>query len=148
MNKNPEPTYILVAEDDPTNQFVFRKILEKAGFEVLIVEDGQKALDACAVRRPDLILLDMMMPVLNGYETASSMIQDERLDGIPILALTANAMRGDEVKTRAAGCDDHIPKPVQMVLFLQKIRDWLSADPAAWMAHRLAKRHPPETAVG
>ncbi|MBD3336312.1 MAG: response regulator [Candidatus Eisenbacteria bacterium] len=141
-------TYILVAEDDPTNQYVFRKILERAGYEVVIAEDGQKALEACKLRRPDLILLDMMMPVLNGYETAAIMVQDPGLDDVAILALTANAMRGDELKTRDAGCDDHIAKPVQMADFLQKIKSWIECDPQSWMPQRLQRRLPPEEAAG
>ncbi len=76
------------------------------------------------------------------------MIQDPALDGIPILALTANAMRGDEIKTREAGCDDHIAKPVQMKGFLEKVESWLTRDPRTWMPARIAGREPPQEAAG
>jgi CheY-like chemotaxis protein len=138
--------FILVAEDDPTNQYVFRKLLEKAGYDILIVENGQEALEAYRKRRPDLILLDMMMPVMNGYEAVRRMIQDPFLDGVPILALTANAMRGDEQKTLEAGCDDHISKPIQMGPFLQKVKEWLERDPQTWMPQRMSRREPLEKA--
>ncbi|MBU1700138.1 MAG: response regulator [Candidatus Eisenbacteria bacterium] len=148
MIETKKGKYILVAEDDPTNQYVFRKILERAGYDVEIAEHGQKALEACKARRPDLILMDMMMPILNGYETVAIMVQDPNLDDIPILALTANAMRGDEIKTREAGCDDHIAKPVQMKEFLDKIESWLKRDPKTWMPARIAGREPPLSATG
>jgi CheY-like chemotaxis protein len=148
MSDTSKGKFILVAEDDPTNQYVFRKILERAGYEVEIAEHGQKALEACKLRRPDLILMDMMMPILNGYETVAIMVQDPSLDDVPILALTANAMRGDEIKTREAGCDDHIAKPVQMREFLDKIEAWLKRDPKTWMPSRIAGRERPESAAG
>jgi CheY-like chemotaxis protein len=145
MGRGP---YILVAEDDPTNQFIFRKILEKAGYEILIVENGRKAIEACGVRLPDLVLVDIMMPVMDGYQATSQMIQDPRLDGVPIIALTAKTMPGDAERCREAGCDDHIPKPVHMDEFLLKIRDWLAKDPQTWMPKRFARRHPPQSAAG
>jgi CheY-like chemotaxis protein len=140
--------YILIAEDDPTNQFIFRKILERAGYRVMVVDDGKKALEACRIQRPDLILMDIMMPVMSGFEAASLMMQDPALDGVPILALTARVMPGDYQKSKEAGCDDFISKPVRLDDLLAKIKEWTSKDPDTWMPLRLSRRKPPHTAAG
>jgi CheY-like chemotaxis protein len=139
--------YILLAEDDPANQFVFRKVLERAGYQILIVEDGKKALEACRVQRPDLVLMDLMMPVMDGLEAASRMSRDPRLDGVPIIALTARTMPGDKERSRLAGCNDHISKPVSIDGLLSVVRNWLSRDPATWMPERVALRSSSEEAA-
>lgn len=141
-------SYILVAEDDPTNQFIFRKILEKAGYSVMVVDDGKKALEACRAERPSLVLIDIMMPVMDGHEASSRMIQDPHLDGVPIIALTAKAMPGDLRRSEEAGCDDHITKPVRMDDLLGRVKDWLNRDPATWMPRRLRRRKPPQVSAG
>jgi len=128
--------YILLAEDEPTNQYVFRAILESGGYEVQIVDNGQAALAEGARRRPDIILLDMMMPVMDGYETARRMIQDARLDGVPILALTAKAMKGDAEKTLEAGCDDYMSKPIRRRELLDAVERWLERPVEEWMPRR------------
>ncbi len=132
--------YVLLAEDEPTNQYVFRAILESGGYEVTIVSNGQLALEEAAKRCPDIFLLDMMMPVMDGYKAAAQLILDESYDGVPILALTAQAMKGDAEKTLAAGCDDYMSKPIRRVQLLEAIESWLSKDPATWMPDRLRKR--------
>ncbi len=133
---------ILVAEDDPTNQYVFTAILRSAGFEPTIVENGLLALEKARAERPQLFLLDMMMPVMDGYETAWRIVQDPLFDGIPIIALTARAMQGDADRTLQAGCDDYLSKPIRRQEFLEKIDFWLEADPSEWMPRRLAMRVP------
>jgi CheY-like chemotaxis protein len=82
----------------------------------------------------------MMMPVMDGYEAAQEMVLDPAFDGIPILALTAQAMKGDAEKTLAAGCDDYMSKPIRRAELLQKVEQWLAADAAIWMDERLRKR--------
>ncbi len=133
---------ILVAEDDPTNQYVFRAILRSAGFEPTIVENGLQALERAQSELPHIFLLDMMMPVLDGYETAWRIIQDSRFDGIPIIALTARVMQGDADRSMHAGCDDYVSKPVRRREFVDKILYWLERDPAEWMPRRLEMRVP------
>ena len=103
---------ILVAEDDPTSQYVFRTILQGAGYRTVLVDNGLQALEKAREERPNLFLLDMMMPVMNGYEAAGRIVQDPIFDGIPIVALTARAMQGDADRTKQAGCDDYLSKPV------------------------------------
>lgn len=133
---------ILVAEDDPTNQYVFRAILKSAGFDPTIVENGLLALEQARSSPPHIFLLDMMMPVMDGYETAWRIVQDPMFDGIPVVALTARAMQGDADRTLQAGCDDYLSKPIRRQEFLDKVTHWLAADPAEWMPRRLAMRVP------
>ncbi|MCK4412602.1 MAG: response regulator [Candidatus Eisenbacteria sp.] len=132
--------YILLAEDEPTNQYVFRAILENGGFEVVIVDNGEVALAEGIRRKPDLILLDMMMPVMDGYETARRMVVDPTFDGVPILALTAKAMKGDAEKTFEAGCDDYMSKPIRRQDLLDTVAEWLTKPADLWMPARLEKR--------
>jgi DNA-binding response OmpR family regulator len=141
------PPYVLVAEDDPATQFRLRKVLERAGYEVLVVENGRQAVDACRARRPDLVLLDDMMPVLDGHGAAARLIRDEALDGVPILALTGGFTTGDQGKSFDTVCDDWIPKPVSARILLEGIRAWLARKPSTWMPQRMARRTPPERAA-
>ena len=133
---------LLVAEDDTTNQYVFRTILRTAGFDPILVENGLQALEQARAERPHLFLLDMMMPVMDGYETAWRIVQDPFFDGVPIIALTARAMQGDEERTLQAGCDDYLSKPIRREEFLEKIHYWLHIEPAQWMPKRLSLRVP------
>ena len=136
-----QAAYVLLAEDEPTNQYVFKAILEKGGYEVNIVGNGQLALDEVAKRTPDIVLLDMMMPVMDGYKTAQHLIQDPAMDGVPILALTAQAMKGDSERTRSAGCDDYMSKPIRRTQLLDKVAEWLARkNETDWMELRLQKR--------
>jgi CheY-like chemotaxis protein len=141
----PEGTkaYVLLAEDEPTNQYVFKAILESGGYEVAMVENGKLALDEAHRRRPDIILLDMMMPVMDGYKAAGEMIRDDYFDGIPILALTAQAMKGDAEKTHRAGCDDYMSKPIRRAELLEKVGEWLERPAEEWMPERIEKRDMP-----
>ncbi len=135
---------ILVAEDDPTNQYVFRAILRSAGYEPVILENGLQALERARIEPPHLFLLDMMMPVMDGYETAWRIVQDPMFDGVPIVALTARAMQGDAERTLQAGCDDYLAKPIRRQEFLDKVAEWLAKPPERWMDRRLAMRVPNE----
>ncbi len=101
---------VLVAEDNPSNQKLVSILLQKMGFQVTLVEDGQAALEKIAAEPFDLILMDMQMPILNGYDATRKL----RESGckLPIIALTANAMMGDEDKCLAAGCDAYLSKPI------------------------------------
>ncbi len=130
---------LLLAEDDPTNQYVFRAILNAASYEVEIVDNGLLALERARQAPPRLILLDMMMPVMDGYEAAARIAADPEFDAIPVIALTARAMKGDLEKTLEAGCDDYVAKPVSRQLLLDKIREWLER-PAEECAERRRRR--------
>lgn len=104
---------VLVVEDDEDNRRIVTKILTLDGFEVAEAVDGQQALAMTKDWRPDLILLDLGLPGLNGWEVAKRLKADAVLRSIPTIALTAFAMRGDEEQARAAGCDDYLPKPAR-----------------------------------
>jgi CheY-like chemotaxis protein len=140
MELTPKRVYILLAEDEPTNQYVFRAILESGDYEVQIVDNGRAALEEGTRRRPDIVLLDMMMPIMDGYETARRMVLDPRLDGVPILALTAKAMKGDAEKTLEAGCDDYMSKPIRRQELLDTVARWLGRPSEEWMPRRLRMR--------
>jgi CheY-like chemotaxis protein len=86
----------------------------------------------------------MMMPVMDGYETAWRIVQDPIFDGVPIVALTARAMQGDADRTLQAGCDDYLAKPIRRQEFLDKVASWLTKSQESWMPRRLAMRVPNE----
>jgi len=95
--------------------------LERKGHEVLIAVDGQAGVDMASTVDPDIILMDLSLPVIDGWEATRQIKADPATRGIPIIALTAHAMSGDEVKAREAGCDDYDTKPVNLNRLLEKI---------------------------
>ena len=114
-------TRILLVEDNEMNRDMLSRRLIKKGFEVLIAEDGQKGHDMAHENKPDLILLDMSLPIMDGWEVASKLKADDNTKGIPIIALTAHAMAGDREKSLEAGCDDYDTKPVDFKRLRGKI---------------------------
>jgi len=102
---------ILIADDDPDLRTIVHDFLETYGFEIVLAVNGQEALALAAQERPDIILLDMSMPILNGWEVARRLRQDPMLRSTPILAFTAHALKGDKEKTLEAGCDGYVSKP-------------------------------------
>src|SRR6266852_8135588 len=102
---------ILVVEDQPDNRQIIRDMLAPTDYEMTEAENGEEALAAIAKKRPDLILMDIQLPVLEGYEATRRIKADPKLKDIPIIAVTSYALSGDEAKARAAGCDDFVPKP-------------------------------------
>jgi two-component system cell cycle response regulator DivK len=117
---------ILVVEDQEDNRQIIRDMLSGTGYEILEAENGEEALAAVAKQRPDLILMDIQMPVLDGYEATRRIKADPGLRSIPIIAITSYALSGDEQKARAAGCDDYVPKPYSPRQLLAKIHQYLS----------------------
>ena len=99
---------ILVVEDQEDNRQILRDLLGNAGYELIEAVDGEQALAAYAKQRPDLILMDIQLPVLDGYETTRRIRTDPESKGIPIIAVTSYALAGDEAKALAAGCDGYI----------------------------------------
>ena len=116
---------ILVVEDQEDNRQILRDLLSNAGFEMIEAEDGQQALTQAAKHKPDLILMDIQLPLLDGYEATRRIKADPALRSIPIIAVTSYALSGDEAKARAAGCDDFIPKPYSPRQLLAKVRQYL-----------------------
>ena len=118
---------ILVIEDHEDNRRILRDLLTNADFEVIEAEDGETGLAAAAAHRPDLILIDIQLPDIDGYEAARRLKADTLLHAIPIIAVTSYALAGEAETARAAGCDAYIPKPYSPRQLLAKVREYLSA---------------------
>ncbi|HOT90675.1 MAG TPA: response regulator [Anaerolineae bacterium] len=118
---------ILYIEDNPGNRMLVRRILLVEDYEVLEAEDGPKGIELAIREKPDLILMDMNLPDLDGYELTKRMRAIPELSGIPIIAMTANVMQGDREKTLAAGCNGYIPKPIDVDELPHQIARFLKA---------------------
>lgn len=116
---------ILVVEDHEDNRQILRDLLTSVGYVMLEAEDGEKGVAAAAAERPDLILMDIQLPVLDGYEATRRIKADPELRAIPIIVVTSYALSGDEDRARAAGCDDYVAKPYSPRQLLARIRDFL-----------------------
>jgi len=116
---------ILVVEDNPMNLELVRDILTAEGYEVLEAADGATGVAIATLERPALILMDLQLPRLDGLEAARLIRADPRLAGIPIVAVTAHAMKGDDEKARAAGCDGFVTKPIQVREFAATVAAFL-----------------------
>ena len=117
--------HILVVEDQEDNRQILRDLLGSAGYELTEAENGEEAIAAVAQRRPDLILMDIQLPVMDGYEATRRIRTNPDFRDIPIIVVTSYALSGDEVKARAAGCDDFVPKPFSPRQLLARIRKLL-----------------------
>ena len=102
----------LIAEDNPVNRELLRELLELRGFAVIEVADGMQALEQLGQSQPDILLLDLNMPILDGFETIKRIREDTRLASLPVLAVTAYAMRGDQEKILSRGFDGYLSKPI------------------------------------
>jgi two-component system, cell cycle response regulator DivK len=116
---------ILVVEDQPDSRQIIRDMLASTDYEITEAENGEEALAAITKQRPDLILMDVQMPIMDGYTATRRIKADTALRSIPIIAVTSYALSGEEKKARAAGCDDYVPKPFSPRELLAKIRDYL-----------------------
>jgi two-component system, cell cycle response regulator DivK len=121
---------ILLVEDNEMNRDMLSRRLSRRSFEVLIAEDGAKGIEMAREHLPDLILMDMSLPVTDGWEATRILKADEATRKIPVIALTAHAMRGDRQKALDAGCDDYDTKPVDLKRLLSKIEALLGDDGA------------------
>ena len=113
---------ILLVEDNEMNRDVLSRRLERRGYQVIIAVDGQEGVALAASEAPDLILMDMSLPVLDGWEATRQLKAASATRSIPIIALTAHAMAGDREKALEAGCDDYDSKPVEFARLLGKIQ--------------------------
>jgi len=114
-----------VVEDQEDNRQIIRDMLAATDYEITEVENGERALAAIARQRPELILMDIQLPIMDGYEATRRIKADPALKSIPIIAVTSYALSGEEQKARAAGCDDYVPKPYSPRQLLAKIRQYL-----------------------
>ena len=113
---------ILYVEDNEDNVYVLENRLKRHGYTVLIARDGAEGVRIAAAEQPDLILMDLSLPVLDGWQATSQIKAAAATRHIPVIALTANAMAGDREKALAAGCDDFDTKPLELLRLLDKIR--------------------------
>ena len=118
---------ILIIEDVDFNRDLLTQLLEEE-FELIAATDGQAGIAAAERERPDLILMDLSLPVIDGWEATRRLKAHAELKSIPIIALTARAMRGDEAKARASGCDDFLTKPIDEALLFQMLNRYLGTN--------------------
>jgi two-component system cell cycle response regulator DivK len=117
---------ILIVEDNDLNMKLFHDLLEAHGYETLQTKDGLDALRLARQFHPDLILMDIQLPEVSGLEVTKWIKEDDELKMIPVIAVTAFAMKGDEEKIREGGCEDYIAKPISVANFLQTVERFLS----------------------
>jgi len=121
MNKR-----ILVIEDTEDNRQILRDLLTAAGYDIFEATDGATGVTMAAELQPDLILMDIQLPVIDGYEATRRIKADPSTQSIPVIAVTSYALAGDELKTREAGCDGYIAKPYSPRHLLEKVREILA----------------------
>lgn len=127
FERNNAMAKILLVEDNEMNRDMLSRRLVRRGFEVVMAVDGEQGVQMAASDLPDLILLDMSLPVLNGWDAAQKLKADPATQEIPIIALTAHAMGGDREKALEAGCDEYDTKPVEFKRLLEKMNQFLHA---------------------
>ena len=118
-------TKVLLVEDNEMNRDMLSRRLQRKGFEVAIAVDGQAGVDMDTSESPDIILMDLSLPIMDGWEATRQIKANSSLNGIPVIALTAHAMQGDEEKALQAGCNDYDTKPVNFKRLLEKMQKLL-----------------------
>jgi two-component system cell cycle response regulator DivK len=118
---------LLLVEDNEENRDGLSRHLRRRGYEVLVAVDGRQGVDMATAERPDLILMDMSLPVLDGWEATRLLKASDATKSIPVIALTAHAMAGDREKALEAGCDEYDTKPVEFARLLAKIQALVAA---------------------
>ena len=116
---------ILIIEDQDDNRTIMRDLLNTAGYRLIEAVDGEEGVKLAQSERPDLILMDIQLPILDGYEATRRIRASVELKSIPIIAVTSYALSGDDAKARAAGCDGYVAKPFSPRELLAKVREFL-----------------------
>ncbi len=116
---------VMIVEDDELNMKLFNDLLRAHGYETLPMRHGREALETLKGRRPDLIIMDIQLPEISGLEVTRIIKQDEGLKDIPVIAVTAFAMKGDEERIRQGGCEGYLSKPISVVTFLETVKSFL-----------------------
>jgi two-component system cell cycle response regulator DivK len=117
---------ILIVEDEPKNLKLFRDLLNASGYKTIEATDGKQGVELAKAKKPDLILMDVMMPKMDGLEATRILKADATTSNIPILALTSYAMKGDKERILQAGCNGYLAKPINIKEFLQEVTKYLS----------------------
>ena len=116
---------VLIVEDNELNMKLFHDLLDAHGYNILQTKDGMEALDIAREHRPDLILMDIQLPEVSGLEVTKWLKEDDSLKSIPVVAVTAFAMKGDEERIRQGGCEAYLSKPISVSKFIETIRHFL-----------------------
>jgi two-component system cell cycle response regulator DivK len=119
------PKTVLIVEDNELNMKLFRDLLEAHGYNTLEARTGPEALKLAEKHHPDLILMDIQLPEYSGLEVTQKIKDNKELANIPVIAVTAFAMKGDEERIRQGGCEDYIAKPISVISFLEKVKRYL-----------------------
>jgi two-component system cell cycle response regulator DivK len=117
---------IMIVEDNELNMKLFHDLLDAHGYQTIQTRDGMEALDLARKHHPDLILMDIQLPEVSGLEVTKWLKEDDELKSIPVIAVTAFAMKGDEEKIREGGCEAYISKPISVSHFLETVRKFLA----------------------
>ena len=116
---------VLVVEDNELNMKLFHDLLEASGYNIVETRNGLEAIDLARSRRPDLILMDIQLPEVSGLEVTKWIKEDDDLRSIPIIAVTAFAMKGDEERIRQGGCEAYLSKPISVAKFIETVKAYL-----------------------
>lgn len=117
---------VLIVEDNELNMKLFHDLLEAHGVETVQARDGKNVLSLARQSKPDLILMDIQLPEVSGLDVTKWLKEDDELKSIPVIAVTAFAMKGDEQKIREGGCEDYISKPISVVKFIETVQKYLA----------------------
>ncbi len=116
---------VLVVEDNELNMKLFHDLLEASGYNIIETRNGLEAIDLARTHRPDLILMDIQLPEVSGLEVTKWIKEDDDLRSIPVIAVTAFAMKGDEERIRQGGCEAYLSKPISVVKFIETVKSYL-----------------------
>ena len=119
------PKKVMIVEDNELNMKLFNDLLEAQNYETIQTSNGLEALDLARAHRPDLILMDIQLPEVSGLEVTKWLKEDDDLARIPVIAVTAFAMKGDEERIRQGGCEAYISKPISVMRFLETVKSYL-----------------------
>jgi len=122
------PKTVLIVEDNELNMKLFHDLLQANGFETIETRNGIEALDLARKHKPDLILMDIQLPEVSGLEVTKWIKEDDELKAIPVIAVTAFAMKGDEERIREGGCEAYLSKPISVAKFLETVRHFVKQD--------------------
>ncbi|HWK87042.1 MAG TPA: response regulator [Xanthobacteraceae bacterium] len=122
------PKTVLIVEDNELNMKLFHDLLQANGFETIETRNGIEALDLARTHKPDLILMDIQLPEVSGLEVTKWIKEDDELKSIPVIAVTAFAMKGDEERIREGGCEAYLSKPISVAKFLETVRHFVKQD--------------------
>jgi two-component system cell cycle response regulator DivK len=121
------PKTVMIVEDNDLNMKLFNDLLRANGYDTLPMRNGHEALETLKEAKPDLIIMDIQLPEISGLEVTRIIKQDERLRDIPVIAVTAFAMKGDEERIRQGGCEGYLSKPISVSTFVETVRTYVGA---------------------